>query len=122
MSDYDADIVEWSEHQPAQLRRAAAGEPVRELLDCPNIIEEIEGVGQSQVDAVESLSFQAFVHDVQRGLTCAPAGCVSPLRDARPLPVLAGFAPWASPSPESTTGGRPGNSATICSRPPMAAT
>lgn len=34
-------------------------------LDWPNIIEEIEGVGQSQVDAVESLLFRAFLHDLK---------------------------------------------------------
>ena len=30
-----------------------------------NVVEEIESVGQSQVDAVESLLFQAFLHDLK---------------------------------------------------------
>ena len=49
MSDYDTDIVEWSEHQAALLRRRAAGEFVNEAdLDWLNIAEEIESVGSSQ--------------------------------------------------------------------------
>ncbi len=47
MSDYDADVLQWSEHQAALLRRAAAGERVNDL-DWPNIIEEIESVGRSE--------------------------------------------------------------------------
>ncbi len=58
---YDVDIFEWSEHQAALLRRAATGERVNDL-DWPNIIEEIESVGRSQLDAVESLLYQAIVH------------------------------------------------------------
>ncbi len=60
-ASYDNDVLEWSEHQAALLRRAAAGERVNDL-DWPNIIEEIESVGRSQVDAVESLLYQALVH------------------------------------------------------------
>ncbi len=60
---YDADVVAWSERQAALLRRVAAGERVADNdMDWPNIIEEIESVGQSQVDAVESLITQAFLH------------------------------------------------------------
>ena len=62
MSDYESDILIWSEHQAALLRRVAAGEPVNEAPDWPNIVEEIESVGRSQVDAVELLLFQAVVH------------------------------------------------------------
>src|SRR5689334_13462036 len=62
MSEYESDILIWSEHQAALLRRVAAGEPVNEAPDWPNVVEEIESVGRSQVDAVESLLFQAFVH------------------------------------------------------------
>jgi hypothetical protein len=67
MSDlYDIDVVTWSERQAALLRRRAAGELVNEAdIDWPNVAEEIESVGQSQVDAVESLLFQAFVHDLK---------------------------------------------------------
>jgi hypothetical protein len=62
MSEYESDILIWSEHQAALLRRVAAGEPVNEAPDWPNIVEEIESLGRSQVDAVESLLFQAVVH------------------------------------------------------------
>ena len=61
MSDYNADILEWSEHQVALLRRAAAGERVNDL-DWPNIIEEIESVGLSELHSVESLLVQALAH------------------------------------------------------------
>ncbi len=63
MSDYDTDIVLWSEHQAALLRRRAAGELVNEAeLDWPNIAEEIESVGSEQRHAVESLLMRALVH------------------------------------------------------------
>jgi len=75
MSDlYDADVVEWSEQQARLLRDAAAGKlgnprksqgDFAERPDWANIIEEIESVGQSQVDAVESWWFQAFLHDLK---------------------------------------------------------
>ncbi len=62
---YDADVLEWSEHQARLLRRHAAGEASNEAPDWANIIEEIESVGQSQVDAVASWWFQAFLHDLK---------------------------------------------------------
>jgi hypothetical protein len=67
MSDlYDTDIVVWSEEQTALLRRVAAGERLNDAQpDWPNIIEEIESVGSEQVRAVESLLFQALVHDLK---------------------------------------------------------
>ena len=61
MSDYDADILDWSEQQSALLRRAAAGERVNGL-DWPNIIEEVESVGREQLHAVEGLLAQALAH------------------------------------------------------------
>jgi hypothetical protein len=62
---YDSDIVIWSEEQAALLRRVASGERINDAaLDWPNIIAEIESVGNEQVRAVESLLFQAFVHDL----------------------------------------------------------
>ena len=49
MSDlYDEDILLWSEHQAALLRRLAAGEPMNERPDWANIIEEVESVGREQ--------------------------------------------------------------------------
>ncbi len=60
---YDADIMEWSEHQAALLRRRAAGELVNDAaFDWSNIAEEIEDVGRSQLQAVESLLAQALRH------------------------------------------------------------
>jgi len=63
MSDlYDDDILLWSVRQASLLRRIAAGEPVNEHPDWPNIIEEVESVGREQLHAVESLLLQALVH------------------------------------------------------------
>lgn len=64
MSDlYDKDILMWSERQGELLRRRAAGEPVNDGdLDWPNIAEEVEGVGRSQLSAVQSLLRQALIH------------------------------------------------------------
>jgi hypothetical protein len=63
VSDYDADILVWSERQADLLRRRAAGELVNDTdLDWPNIAEEIEDVGRSQLYAVESLLVQALRH------------------------------------------------------------
>ena len=42
---YEADILEWSQHQADLLRRQAAGEKLNETPDWTNIIEEIEDVG-----------------------------------------------------------------------------
>ena len=62
---YDVDVLEWSEHQARLLRQHAVGEGTNEVPDWANIIEEIESVGQSQIDAVESWWFQAFLHDLK---------------------------------------------------------
>jgi hypothetical protein len=63
MSDlYEEDVVLWSERQSELLRRVAAGEPVNEAPDWPNIIEEIESVGSEQRHAVESLLLRALIH------------------------------------------------------------
>ena len=63
MSDYDTDILLWSERQSGLLRRRAAGELVNDAeMDWPNIAEEIKDVGRSQLHAVESLLVQALRH------------------------------------------------------------
>ena len=63
MSDYDADILLWSERQSELLRRRATGELVNDAeLDWPNIAEEIESVGREQLHAVQSLLRQAILH------------------------------------------------------------
>jgi hypothetical protein len=64
MSDlYEADILLWSERQAALLRRRAAGELVNDSeLDWPNIVEEIEDVGRSELRSCRSLLRQALRH------------------------------------------------------------
>ena len=63
MSDYEEDILLWSERQGALLRRLAAGEVVNSAaVDWPNIAEEIESVGSEQVHAVQSFLVQALLH------------------------------------------------------------
>jgi hypothetical protein len=62
---YDADVLEWSEHQARLLRQHAAGEPGNEAPDWINIIEEVESVGRSQLTAVQSLLVQALLHDLK---------------------------------------------------------
>lgn len=59
---YEEDILLWSQHQAALLRRIAAGEVVNERPDWGNIIEEVESVGRSDLRAVQSLLRQALVH------------------------------------------------------------
>jgi len=58
---YHRDFVAWSQAQAERLRRLAAGERVNDL-DWPNLIEEVEDLGRSQVQAVESLLVQALIH------------------------------------------------------------
>jgi hypothetical protein len=59
---YDSDILEWSEHQAALLRRLAASERVNDQVDWNNVIEEVLSVGREQLYAVESLLVQALRH------------------------------------------------------------
>jgi hypothetical protein len=61
---YDTDILEWSQRQAALLRRIAEGERLNEL-DWPNIAEEIEDVGRSELHSVESLLTLALLHDLK---------------------------------------------------------
>jgi Domain of unknown function DUF29 len=62
MSDYDADVLLWSEHQAKLLRRLTAGEHVNDQIDWDNVIEEVESVGEEQLHAVQSLLRQALIH------------------------------------------------------------
>jgi hypothetical protein len=59
---YDDDILLWSEHQAELLRRHAAGARENDAIDWPNVIEEIESVGNEQRFAVESNLVQALIH------------------------------------------------------------
>jgi hypothetical protein len=62
MSDYDDDILIWSQRQGELLRRLAAGERVNDQIDWENVVEEVESVGREQLHAVQSLLMQALVH------------------------------------------------------------
>ncbi len=62
---YDDDILEWSERQARLLRDLAAGRPGNEAPDWANVIEEIESVGRSELNAVRSLLVQALLHDLK---------------------------------------------------------
>nr|WP_294506067.1 DUF29 domain-containing protein [uncultured Rhodopila sp.] len=58
---YDRDVLAWSEHQVKLLRRAARGERVNDI-DWTHVVEEIEDVGLSELNAVHSLLRQILVH------------------------------------------------------------
>lgn len=60
MSDYDTDILAWSEQQADALRRRAANE-----VDWDNVAEEIEDTGNNVVRAVASHLVQALLHDLK---------------------------------------------------------
>ncbi len=62
---YDADALEWSEHQARLLRQHAAGQAGNEAPDWANIIEEIESVGRSELHTVRSNLVQALIHDLK---------------------------------------------------------
>jgi Domain of unknown function DUF29 len=65
MSEYDTDVLAWSEHQAELLRRMAAGERVNDQVDWSNVVEEIESVGNEQLHAVTSLLVQAILHHLK---------------------------------------------------------
>jgi hypothetical protein len=72
MSDYDTDVLSWSEHQGALLRRRAAGELVNDTdLDWPNIAEEIESLGRSERSALRSHIATVIEHLIK--LQASPA-------------------------------------------------
>ncbi len=62
---YDADILEWSEHQARLLRQHVAGEAGNEAPDWANIIEEVESVGRSQLSTVTTNLTHALTHDLK---------------------------------------------------------
>jgi hypothetical protein len=59
---YCRDVLLWSERQAELLRRLSRGEQPNEEPDWPNLIEEVESVGQSQLSACESLLRKALEH------------------------------------------------------------
>lgn len=65
MSDYDADILVWSERQAELLRRLAAGERVNDQVDWENVIEEVGDVGRNTLRVCRSHLLQALLHDLK---------------------------------------------------------
>jgi uncharacterized protein DUF29 len=60
---YDDDILLWSEQQAAAIRRfGCSAREIPNELDIENVAEEIEGVGRSELAAVESDLELIFVH------------------------------------------------------------
>lgn len=64
-TEYETDILDWSERQAALLRRLSAGERVNEGIDWENVIEEIESVGRSELKAVQSHIVLALLDDLR---------------------------------------------------------
>ncbi len=62
MSDYDTDVLLWSERQGRLLRRLAAGERLNDQIDWDHVVEEVESVGRSELHRTESLLIQALRH------------------------------------------------------------
>ena len=64
MSDslYERDALAWAEQQAALLRRLAGGERLNEVVDWPNVIEEVQDVGLSELRSCRSLLRQALAH------------------------------------------------------------
>jgi Domain of unknown function DUF29 len=73
MGEYETDILAWSEHQGALLRRRAAGELVNDAaFDWPGIAEEIESLGRSERSALAS-HIRTIIEHLAK-LTASPAG------------------------------------------------
>lgn len=64
MSDlYETDYATWVDRQADLLRRLAAGERgVNEAVDWPNLIEEVESLGRSDLDKIEGALAAALKH------------------------------------------------------------
>jgi hypothetical protein len=58
---YERDVLAWSERQAELLRRVARGERVNDI-DWNHVVEEIEDVGVSELNAVHSYLYQMLVH------------------------------------------------------------
>ena len=58
---YERDALAWAERQAELLRRLAAGERLNEPVDWPNVIEEVQDVGLSELRACKSLLRQVLV-------------------------------------------------------------
>ena len=63
---YEHDALAWAEQQATLLRRLAAGERVNDAVDWPNVIEELQDVGLSELRSCQSLLQQAMTHLLKR--------------------------------------------------------
>lgn len=63
---YDDDIVAWAEAQAESLRALARQPGLSNALDWENVVEEIEGVGRSQISGVERHVSLVLVHLLKR--------------------------------------------------------
>lgn len=59
---YDDDIVTWADEQVSALRALAARSELSNAVDWENVIEEIESVGQADIERVASALIQMLVH------------------------------------------------------------
>ncbi len=59
---YEYDVLAWADRQAALLRCLAVGDRPDEAIDWPNVIEEIQDLGRSELRACKSLLRQALVH------------------------------------------------------------
>ncbi len=59
---YERDALAWAEQQAELLRRLATGERLNAMVDWPNVIEEVQDVGLSELRACQSLLEQALTH------------------------------------------------------------
>lgn len=59
---YDDDIVTWSEEQAAALRALATRSDLSNALDWETVAEEIESLGRSETQGVESALLLVLVH------------------------------------------------------------
>jgi hypothetical protein len=59
---YDQDILAWSEQQADLIRRLAASDQLGNGVDWPNVAEEIEAVGRTELRTCETLLRQAMTH------------------------------------------------------------
>jgi hypothetical protein len=71
MDLYERDFLLWTEEQAAALRRAGETR-VNAPVDWQHVAEEIEDLGRSQRDAVESLLVQIVIHLLKIGLSPYP--------------------------------------------------
>ena len=71
MSDYDSDLILWTERQAELLRRMGTGERVNDQVDWHNVAEEIESLGRRDKRELENRIATILVHLMK--LQCSPA-------------------------------------------------